>query len=204
MKPLTVIAHLLLPTMAYSASVVGTSHVGSIGTNIFTVDQEFSSSDDMGIRDYTGFVFTSLGGFSFEYGGSFLDEGASLFFVNPNEIFWETNILARDFVELSIGSIYSLPQNFFLGIRTPAQGVDFGSFSPAYGWVEFQNQGTGELVLVDHAMAYSSQGIVVGTLTAVPEPHSLLLISVAMTLAIRRRRIEQGGGGNRLKPVPHL
>ena len=160
--------------------------------NTFTISQEFASSDGTGSRDYTGFIFNATGDFSYEFGGSFLDEGASVFFVDESDVFSESNILGGDFIELGFGTSYDLPFAFFLGIRTPAQGVDFGSSPPAYGWAEIQNFGNGDLVLVDHAVAYNSRGIIVDTLTAVPEPDSAILGCSAMLLLIRRRRAEEG------------
>ncbi|MGI9240688.1 MAG: PEP-CTERM sorting domain-containing protein [Verrucomicrobiales bacterium] len=176
-----------LQCAAQAAAVVGTSHMASdyIGPNSFTIDQDFASTD------FTGFVFNAFGGSTFEYGGSFLDEGVSLFFVDANEAFSESNILGAAFTEVSFGTVYTLPQDFFLGIRTPALEVDFGPFSPAYGWAEIQNPGTGELLLVDHAVAYGGQGIFVDTLTPIPEPNSLALalVGLGFILLKMRRRI---------------
>ena len=55
---------LTLLSEAGPAAVVGTSHMGSnyIGPNSFTIDQVFTASDPGGERDFTGFVFASLGG----------------------------------------------------------------------------------------------------------------------------------------------
>ena len=165
-----------------------------------TIDQEFSSSDGTGFRDFTGFLFTSAGGFDFEYGGSFLDEGASVFFVNPDDAFSEATILGNTFTELSLGTVYPLPSRFFLGIRTPAIGVEFGALPPAYGWAELENTGTGELVLIDHAVAYHGEGIVVDSLSAIPEPGSGALGAVAVGLLCLRRNGRRGHQG---RSMPH-
>ena len=117
-----------------------------------------------------------------------MDEGASLFFVDPGARLEEMNIIGGGFVELISGSAYTLPTSFFLGVRTPMSAVSFGTYPPAYGWAEFENLGVGELVLVDHAVAYSGQGIVVGILTAIPEPGMLVPISFAWLLLMAGRR----------------
>jgi hypothetical protein len=164
------ISAILLAAAAFPAvaATIGTSHISESG-NTFFVDQEFEASFPPD-RDFTGTVFTATGSFSYEYGGSFLDEGASVFLVEANDTFSEAGILAGDFVELTLGTVYTFQPIFFLAIRTPALGVDFGAYEPAYGWIEVQNFGTGDLVLIGHAIAYDTQGIVVDTLTAVPEP----------------------------------
>ena len=177
----------ILPILQLNAAVIGLNHI-SVSSNIFNIDQEFSSSDGTGFRDFTGFIFTSTGASSYEYGGSFLDEGASVFLVQANDTFSEDNILGGSFVELNIGTVYNLPPVFFLGIRTPALGVGFSSFSPAYGWAEVQNPGTSNLALADHAVAYDSQGIIVNTLTAVPEPSTSILGLIAMLGLVSQRR----------------
>ena len=186
----------LLQNATHAAVVVGTSHIreGFIGSNSFSIDQEFSSSDGTGFIDYTGFGFNSLGGNDFEYGGSALDEGVSVFFVDSNNAFSETNILGGEFIELLFGTTYTLPSNFFVGLRTPVLDSD-STLAPAYGWAEMGNSG-GELSLVDHAVAYCSQGIFVNTITPIPEPSCLTLGSVALTsLLLKRRRGRRRRGG---------
>ena len=60
-----------------TAATIGTSHVGE-DLNTFYVDQEFTAHTPPD-RAYTGFLFASTGGFTFDYRGSFLDEGVSVF-----------------------------------------------------------------------------------------------------------------------------
>lgn len=180
---------MLLAVTAFpaAAATIGTLHISEIG-NTFFVDQEFAASVPPH-RDYTGFRFTSTGSFSYDYTGSFLDDGVSIFLVEPNEVFSEAAILGGQFVELKFGNIYTFPLKFHLGIRTPALGVNVNSYEPAYGWAEIRNSANGDLVLVDHAIAYGAQGIIVGTLTAVPEPSGTVLLGIGMLslLGFRRR-----------------
>lgn len=168
-------------------AVIGTAHMSDdtyadVGPNIFTIDQDFASGD------LTGFLLSSLGGDTYTYGGTFLDEGVSVYFVNAKDEFSETNILGGAFTEVALSAEFTLPQNFFLGIRTPAVGFDVVQFPPAFGWAEFENMGTGELSLVDHAVVYGGQGVIVDTVTPIPEPSSLTLGSIALTLLFKRRR----------------
>jgi len=161
-----------------AASIVGTNNMRDLSGNVFAVDEEFFASNG-GSPDNTGFVFLHFDGLSFVYGGPFLDDGASLFFVEKNDVFSEENILGDDFVELKFDNLYSLPMNFFLGIRTPHLDVKIGTgYPPAYGWAEIENDGSGELSLVNHAMAYGAAGIVVNTTKPIPipEPNTVTLI----------------------------
>lgn len=171
------IATLLSVGWASAASVVGTNHMSGFeeeGLNIFNLAEEFASETG-GAPENTSFLFLHVSGNSYTYGGSALDDGVSLFFVDRNDEFSEEKILGDDFVELEFNELYSLPTNFFIGLRTPHLDVlpvaDF-RFPPAYGWAEIHNDGLGELSLVDHAIAYGSQGIFVDTTNSIPIPES--------------------------------
>ena len=155
--------------------------------NNFSINEEFSSAG-LGTPDNTTFSFSYLGGTSFQYTGTALDDGVSLFFVNINDIFSEENILGGEFIEIKFGDIYSEPMNSFLGTRTPALGggPEFG-YPPAYGWGEFENNGFGELTLVDHAVVYNGSGIVVNTTIPIPEPNSVILIFGAALFVLKVR-----------------
>ncbi|MEM8943928.1 MAG: hypothetical protein AAGD11_02005 [Planctomycetota bacterium] len=143
----------------------------------YTIDQVFADNRS-GFRDFTGFSF-ELDYLPFEQGvfptpvnryvGPFLDEGAAVFLVEANDDFSESRIQSGEFAELEIGTTYDFPQSFYLGIRTPNLGIGFGP-PPAYGWARFEKSDNALLLLVDHAVAYECHGIVVGSLTAIPEP----------------------------------
>lgn len=141
---------------------VGVTHIHGGGTQ-FTIDQELTAPQGQDFRDYTGFIFSNVSDGQFLYGGSFLDEGVSVFLVESNDHFSEANIQNGEFTELIYGNEYSFPDVFFFGIRTPALGVDAEWFEPVYGWAEIRNLGGG-FSLLNHAVAYSSKGIIVNTL----------------------------------------
>jgi hypothetical protein len=179
---------------ASAASIVGTNHMRGYEGNFFDLDQEFIS-DNGEPPDNTLFAFFHVSANSYLYSGSALDEGVSIFFVNSNDEFSEERIIGGDFTEIMFGEFHSLPTNFFLGMRTPSlefyPTIQPGYRLPAYGWAEFQNDELGEISLVDHAIAYGSQGIFVDTTNPIPipEPNSVALITgtVLLTLAGRFR-----------------
>ena len=101
-------------------------------------------------------------------------------------MFSEANISANSFTELTARTTYTFTGNFYLGLRTPA--LDNPQPPPRdFGWAEFQNTGD-DLVLIDHAIAYNAQGIIVDTTTAIiPEPSQVSLLSLGVLGMIMRR-----------------
>lgn len=112
-----------------------------------------------------------------------LDEESDWYLVKPGNSFGVTSIAmasdpilftvdnARPAINIPLGDVY-------LGVAT-AQG--FGD-RDVFGWLRLNNTGIA-LQYVDSAVAYGADGIVVGTLTAVPEPAALVL-AVASILAV--------------------
>ncbi len=87
------------------------------------------------------------------------------------------------------------PGDFYLGVATTGPGPipggtpTYGFGRNVWGWVHIQNSPTG-LYSLGSAMAYGEGGIIVGTVTAVPEPSTLMLSALGLTfgfLAISRR-----------------
>jgi hypothetical protein len=63
---------------------------------------------------------------------------------------------------------------------------------PTYGWIHIQQvpQGNGLFALVsdDNAVSYNVGGIIVGTLTEVPEPSSIVLLAMTSACLLWRAR----------------
>ena len=81
----------------------------------------------------------------------------------------------------------SFPSNFYFGFRTPNLVWGEGFYPPAYGWAEFQHDGEGNLSLVDHAIAFGSQGIVVDTTVPIPEPKGMFAL-LSLLIFLKRNR----------------
>lgn len=122
------------------------------------------------------------------------DEGSELFLVKPGDALTSTS--QGDFV--SLYTLFNTPaqvgQDFYLGVGTRS-GSDPG-FSWAehawssFGWAHFQADDQGQLKIIDSAMAFRELGIVVGTLTAVPEPSTFALMGLGLAglAALRAKR----------------
>jgi len=136
--------------------------------------------------DYTGGVFTaSSDGETLQWSGALADQGVTVFEVKPGDVLTEENIQAGMFDRVWQGPL-DFSQAVYLGFRTPVLGYRPpvpNPFSPAYGWAKLtyspaayvlDEKGqpmlapgggiafTGGLQLLDHAMEYGGEGIVVG------------------------------------------
>jgi len=81
--------------------------------------------------------------------------------------------------------------DFYLGINT-GQGI-VGPGQPrrdVFGWVHFVNDAQTGLHMIDNAVTYGNQGIIVGTTTAipVPEPYTFVLVITGLCLVLTARR----------------
>ena len=174
------IAILILGSSTLSNAAVGISHITSAGGNIFYVDQKFDKSD------YTGFLFSFISGSTYQYGGSFLDEGLDMYRVFSGNTFTPAAISNGNFVEFTLNSNYSFPSTFYVGLETPSRDAGFATLSPAYGWARIGNSG-GVLSILDHAIDYGGHGLIVGTTTVIPEPSASILAAIGLTYFITRR-----------------
>lgn len=84
--------------------------------------------------------------------------------------------------------------DFYLGINT-GQGI-VGPGQPrrdVFGWVHFVNDAQTGLHMVDNAVTYGNQGIIVGTTTAIPVPEAqtfaLVITGLCLVLGLRRLRV---------------
>ena len=161
------------------AAVIGKSHLSVSGLT-FNFEQDFAKTD------HTGFLFSHVGLNFFTYEGSFLDQGVSLFMVENGDEFTDENILGGSFPEFTLGQTEGLPSVTVLGFRTPS----FPSFElpPAFGWATVQTFTSGTMAIIDHAVAYESGGIIVGTQTAIPEPLAAGMLALATIILFSRKR----------------
>ena len=84
--------------------------------------------------------------------------------------------------------------DFYLGINT-GQGF-VGAGQPrrdVFGWVHFVNDAQTGLHMIDNAVTYGNQGIIVGTTTAIPVPEprafALFILGPALVFIPRTRRL---------------
>ena len=80
--------------------------------------------------------------------------------------------------------------DFYLGINAGIDSENGGNSSKRslFGWVKLRNA-SGQLTLVESAMAYEGDGIIIGTTECIPEPaaYALLLGALALLAPLVRR-----------------
>jgi hypothetical protein len=177
------------------------SDVSTPSTYMFTVEQAFAFSDytSIWVAKLDQQSTSTLAPISWN-----LDIEADYYLVRPGDEFTLANVSAGLFqplfttdhpYELAI----PLTGDFYLGVATtgpvPFDSPRMTPYNPVrnvWGWAHFSNGPTG-LSLLGSAMAYGESGIVVGTLTAVPELNAgvlmpLGLLGVAAAVRFKRRR----------------
>lgn len=154
--------------------------------------------------DYTGtFLAYNAAAGTLSFRTFNVDEGSELFLVQPGDAL--TQATQGNF--LSLYGTYNAPvqvgRDFYLGAGTRS-GSDPG-FSWAdhawtsFGWAHFRADDQGQLAIVDSAMAFREPGIVVGTLSAVPEASTFVLMGIGLMgmTGVARRRQRQPAGSTR-------
>lgn len=126
-----------------------------------------------------------------------LDEGADLYLAQVGDVLTTATIAEGGFSPLLVnGTPYQITVNstsdFYLGIVTGVGGGNNGPNRDVFGWVHLQSSLQG-LKVLDSAMAYGYGGIVVGTVTAVPELSTswqlaLGLLALGGAQGVRSRR----------------
>ncbi len=127
-----------------------------------------------------------------------LDEGSDWYVVNPGDVFSAENIANGLFTPLI--TVFSSPtlhpavelgnafSDIYLGVNT-GRGSNGRN---VFGWVHLRPNnitGSASLDMLANVVSYDSQGIIVGTTTAVPEPSSLALIGMGIGVLLRRRAL---------------
>ncbi|AWI55402.1 hypothetical protein DEH84_17565 (plasmid) [Aquabacterium olei] len=117
---------------------------------------------------------------------STVDQGVDLFLVRAGDVISSAALAEGRYPVLKeLGALafvdVPLPGDFYLGLAT----TDYVYASEyqtrnVWGWAHFRNDAAG-LRLLGSAVAYGEGGIVVGTITPVPEPSTLLLACLGLT-----------------------
>jgi hypothetical protein len=102
------------------------------------------------------------------------------YLVHAGDTFGATTIASNQFPIISGGGQFATPvglSDFYLGVDLYKSASNPNTLH-GYGWVQLHND-NGVLETVDTAIAYYNTGIIVGTLTEVPEPSSIILLGLA-------------------------
>ena len=189
-----VIQNFVLLLMLFASPVSGQivedtniSVIASPGGFVLSVLQTPESNDHTDIIGSTS-VAGSTAMLLFE--GFSLDEGSEWFATNQLDVFTRDTIVSGQFNLLGSLAV-EVNQSFFLGVNTGSGfvGNDYASAANRqhFGWGEFLIDQDGELQLLDSAVAYDRNGILIGTSVAVPEPSSAFLILTGSAFFILRR-----------------
>ncbi|MCB1133765.1 MAG: PEP-CTERM sorting domain-containing protein [Verrucomicrobiae bacterium] len=183
---------LLATALAANATVVSNQNIG-LSSNVFYGGPGDGFADySLTIEQYpppggsdTSIFFDRDGG-NLVFRSMNLDGGSYWYFATLNDVFSGETIGQGGFTLFNqYDQSFAVPLGpFYFGVRTFS---DFGENIQGFGWALLNNTGT-DLQLVSSAITYDSPGIIVGTLTTVPEPGGLPLVAVAVGLAMRRRR----------------
>ncbi|MDE2401043.1 MAG: PEP-CTERM sorting domain-containing protein [Burkholderiales bacterium] len=169
-------AALALAGQAYA--VVETGHWGVLSSSSFgnfavNVDQTVGADLTTVFMNYTS---GQLSGVTYT-----VDEGAQMYLVQPGDVFTQassalaTNVFGT--TPITVGT------DFYLAAKTRSfsdPGFSWDTYT-SFGWAHFKVDGSGTPQLLESAMAFRENGIVVGTLTvpAVPEPSTVALMMEA-------------------------
>lgn len=122
-------------------------------------------------------IYFDLEGSVLVYRGLNVDEGSQWYFANLNDAFTAAAISQGAFREF--GQSHSIDLgDFYMGVNT---GVGNHPRS-AFGWALLRNTGN-SLQLLGSGMTYDQQGIYIGTMTTIPEPVSLPLLTLTAIVA---------------------
>ena len=135
-----------------------------------------------------------------------VDEMADLYLAQAGDVLTTETIAEGRFSPLlTIDTPYAitvdLDSDFYLGMVTGVGGNGNGPNRDVFGWVHLQNSAEG-LTVLDSAMAYGYAGMVVGTVTAVPELSTtgqlaLGLLALGAVCGASSRRSQGGSRAHR-------
>jgi len=148
---------------------------------------------DYGIRvyqdipgiDYTAMIFDQEGE-SLVYQGVTLDEGSDWYFASYGDAFFADPIALNVFDPFN-GTHNVGYGDFYLAFNTGLGSTEGNPNRDIYGWVLLRN-GVSGVELLGNATAYNEAGIVIGTLTAIPEPTVVALCMAGLAGLFLRRK----------------
>jgi hypothetical protein len=177
---------LLNLTQAISLAVVVTTGVTGGGNGDFV---HFQVNQTVNGSDYTCFIFERVDETQFG-AGRCLDESLDLFYVSYGDHFTSESV-RHDPLPLFLGvSQPFVPESsFYMGIYTPTRYFNLPTTLPqAIGWARISYV-NGTFAVLDSAIDFSGQGLIVGTTTVIPEGSTFGAVSLFLLgLSTRRKR----------------
>lgn len=163
-----------------------TNHYGG-GANEMRVSSHEDQSDDTAVY-FDASQIASAG--TLAISDFMTDEGSDWYLCSYGDILsidsiesdlFDTILQHEPYVSESVHiGIYG---DFFLGFTTSEMGLE----RDVFGWVHMQND-NGELSMLQNAVVYGSEGIVIGTFQAVPEPITWVLMLCGGGVMFMRHR----------------
>lgn len=190
-RPLVWIAAIWLTiSQAMGSVVVNTNvHLNEVDDteNILSWDYSLFVDYDLGGSNGT-IVYFNLDGSQLSVESYLLDGGAELYLTEELDHFTRQTIDRNDFAVLlehepilQMNTIDIGTGDFYLGINAGTDYISESFNRSLFGWVKLRNAG-GQLTLVESAMAYEGDGIVIGTTQCIPEPATYALLLGALAL----------------------
>ncbi len=192
-KMLMMLVVLVVGTQSLLAAVIQSSNIVLTEDDIYRADYMLTIYQNEEATDYTSLGFI-VSGSTLSHGGHTLDEGSDWYSVGLGDEFSVANIANGDFLALHQSwpaehNDLNVSGYFYLGVAT-SQGT---SERDIFGWVRLQNIG-GVVSMVDNAVSYAGTGIIVGTTQAVPEPASVVMISLGGVVIVGFRKVRKSYG----------
>jgi hypothetical protein len=126
-----------------------------------------------------------------------LDEGSQLFLAKAGTVFTNATATTPSFPSLMTASTspVQVGKDFYIAGRTRSMtdpGFSWAQtdFYDSFGWAHVKVNAQGQLQILESAMAFRENGIVVGTTQAIPEPATYTLMGLGLVgmAALRKSR----------------